>query len=94
MGEPGIKNYPESRLLGIGDTLDTPRADGFSTMGSQQEAMPTARQLAALAALLALVPVAVFLTGRSEPVVGLSLVSVAVIAASLYGLFGPTEAHA
>jgi hypothetical protein len=63
-------------------------------MDGQREPVPTDRHLAALATLLALVPVAVFLTERSDPVVALSLVSVVVIAGSLYGLFGPAEAHA
>lgn len=44
-------------------------------------------------ALFALAPVAMYITGRTEPVVSLSLVSVAVIAASLYWMFGPSQAE-
>lgn len=44
-------------------------------------------------ALLALAPVVVFLLDRSAMVVALSVVSVVIIAASLYSMFGPTDDH-
>lgn len=44
-------------------------------------------------ALLALVPVVAFLTGRLEPVVALALVNVVIIATSLYWMFGPSRAE-
>ncbi|MDY6819983.1 MAG: hypothetical protein SVG88_15095 [Halobacteriales archaeon] len=42
-------------------------------------------------ALLALVPVVVFLLDRFAMVVALSVVSVVIIAASLYSMFGSTD---
>jgi len=47
------------------------------------------RVAAALAALVALVPVALWLTTRSTPVVALALVNVVLIAGSIYMMFGP-----
>lgn len=49
------------------------------------------RVAATLVALVALVPAALWLTNRSTPVVALSLVSVLVIAGSVYTLFGPAD---
>jgi hypothetical protein len=46
----------------------------------------------AVVALLALLPVVMFIFGRSTPIVGLSLVSVFIIALSLFYMFGPTDA--
>lgn len=43
--------------------------------------------------LLALVPVALFALGRADPAVALSLVSVVVVAASLYLMFLPGESE-
>lgn len=50
-------------------------------------------RLVAGLALVALVPVVLYLTNRSEPIVGFSVVSVFIIAASLYMMFGPSEAE-
>jgi hypothetical protein len=41
--------------------------------------------------LLALVPVGLYLSELSRPIVALSLVSVVIIAASVYVMFGPAE---
>lgn len=46
---------------------------------------------AALVAVLALAPVAAYLLLRPAPVVALSLVSVVLIAACVYAMFGGTE---
>ncbi|MEF8818790.1 MAG: hypothetical protein V5A31_09890 [Haloferacaceae archaeon] len=48
------------------------------------------RVAAALVALVALVPAALWLTTRSTPVVALALVNVLIIAGSIYTLFGPS----
>lgn len=45
----------------------------------------------AVLALLALVPMAVYVADRGESVVALSAVSVVLIAASLYLVFGPAS---
>ncbi|MEA5387067.1 hypothetical protein VB779_08345 [Haloarculaceae archaeon H-GB11] len=42
-------------------------------------------------ALLAVVPVVMFLFGRETPIVGLSVLSVFIIAMSLWYMFGPEE---
>lgn len=42
-------------------------------------------------ALLAVLPVVLFLVGRETPIVGLSILSVAVIAMSLYYMFSPAS---
>lgn len=51
------------------------------------------RVIAAGLALLGLVPPAIFIVDRNAPIIGFSLVSVLVIAASLYVMFGPGEAE-
>lgn len=51
------------------------------------------RYIAAGLALLGLVPPAIFIVIRNAPIIGLSLVSVLVIATSLYVMFGPGEAE-
>ena len=51
-------------------------------------------QRLALLALLAVVPAAVYLLDRGDPVsLALSAVSVAVVAYSLYRMFGPSDAR-
>ncbi|MGM0591310.1 MAG: hypothetical protein ACQETI_06720 [Halobacteriota archaeon] len=55
--------------------------------------MDSTRFVAALVALLALVPVALFLLRRPAPVVALSLVSVVIIAGSVYYMLSPAEAE-
>lgn len=52
--------------------------------------VPT-RLIAAIAAALALGPVAAFLIGRADPSVGLAVVNVLLIAGCIYYLFGPAE---
>ena len=52
------------------------------------------RVAATLVALVALVPVALWLTTRSAPVVALALVNVFLIAGSVYTMFGPAGGHA
>ncbi|MFB6183975.1 MAG: hypothetical protein ABEI96_05415 [Haloarculaceae archaeon] len=42
-------------------------------------------------ALLAVVPVVLFVVGRSDPIVGLSVLSVFIIAMSLYYMFSESE---
>lgn len=53
---------------------------------------PTRMQLVAVVlALLPLVPVTLYILDRSTTYVALSLVSVALVAASLYLMFGPDD---
>jgi hypothetical protein len=54
--------------------------------------MPLTRlQMRTALALLALLPVGLYLVDQSAPIISLSLVSVVIIAASLYVMFGPAE---
>lgn len=62
----------------------------FGFHGSTMSRLPSLRTLVAIA-LVALVPVAAYIASRTEPVVSLSLVSVCVIALSLYWMFGPAS---
>jgi hypothetical protein len=55
---------------------------------AESTAMLSFRVAAALVALVALVPAALWLTNKSAPVVALSLVSVLLIAGSVYTMFG------
>ena len=49
-------------------------------------------QVAVLVALLALLPVGIFVaSGRVTPLVALALVNVVIIATSLYYMFGPAD---
>jgi len=50
-----------------------------------------ATRLATGLILLLMVPVAAYIADRSAQLVGLSLVSVALVATSLYLMFGPAE---
>jgi|GEM_PF-4027038 len=58
---------------------------------STREARGVPASAAALVAVLALAPVAAYLLLHPAPVVALSLVSVVLIAACVYTLFGGTE---
>lgn len=51
----------------------------------------TASRLVAIIALFALVPAVLYLLGRADPIVLLSLVSVLILAATFYRLFGGGE---
>lgn len=51
-----------------------------------------ATRVATVLILLLVVPVAVYILDRSAQVVGLSLVSVVLVVASLYLMFGPSDA--
>jgi hypothetical protein len=53
--------------------------------------MVSLRVVAPLLVLLAVVPGAVFLVNRADPVVALSTVSVVVLAGSVFYLLSPTE---
>jgi len=50
--------------------------------------------LVAAVGSVALVPVALFAIGRSEPMIALSMLCVLLITASLYLMFGPAESDA
>ena len=54
---------------------------------------PLPLRYAAVLGLGALLPVAAFWLGRGEPIVALSAVSVVLIAASVYRMFGRPSAH-
>ncbi|MFB6105960.1 MAG: hypothetical protein ABEJ70_03210 [Halobacteriaceae archaeon] len=54
---------------------------------------PAPSRYVPLLVLLAVIPAALYITGRADPVVVLSLVSVAIIAGSLYRLFGGGESE-
>lgn len=65
-------------------------ADGANGSMTSDDGL-SVRLLAAITTGLALVPVGIFLLGRGELSVVLSLVNVLLIAGSLYYLFGPAE---
>ncbi|MFB6151935.1 MAG: hypothetical protein ABEJ40_09035 [Haloarculaceae archaeon] len=54
---------------------------------------PDSTQLVSGLALLTLVPVALYILDKSATVVALSLVSVGLVAVSLYLMFGPADAR-